>query len=86
MCQSFMRLFGALFTRPGGTPLENPWGREQLDADFRGAPTIISPPLSEIYRNRFVPVCGHRPGVIGLASSSLGTDFCPKSTISGRSL
>ncbi len=36
--------------------------------------------------HRFVPVCGHRLGHFCLASSGLGADLGPKSTIPGRIL
>jgi hypothetical protein len=41
---------------------------------------------SEIYRNRSVPVCGHRPGLFGLVSSGLEAELGPKSRIFGQIL
>ncbi len=41
---------------------------------------------SEIDRNRFLPVCGHAPRILVLASSGLGAYLGPKSAIPGRIL
>ncbi len=59
---------------------------DDLSAELSCILKVLDPRnRSEIDRNRFAPVCGHR-GICGLALSGLGADLGQTSTILGRSL